>query len=94
MTKNSFYASDIVNDNWDIHEYNPFRYRQNNMQEDLMTKSEYASIGLALRWFDALGINPRISLTNIDPFINLSNFLGDRNSALIDMGTKTIWVNH
>ena len=58
------------------------------MLEDL-TKSEYASLRLALRRFDTPG-DKKKSLANIDSCINLSIFLGDRNGTIVNTDTKII----
>ena len=59
-----------------------------NMLEDL-TKSEHAGLRSALNRFDTPG-DKKKSLANIDSFINLSIFLGDRNGTIVNTDTKTI----
>ena len=88
ISRNIIYAKDFVDDNGELYDYNGFRYRHNVRLEDL-TKSEFASLRLALRRFDTPG-DMKKSLANIDPCINLSIFLGDRNGTLVHTDTKTI----
>ena len=88
IQKNIIYASDFVNELGQMYSYQQFRYKH-NIRIQTFTKTEFASVKLALRRFNVPD-NMQKSLHGIDASISLQIFLGSDLKSVIDPSCKEI----